>query len=134
MEPSSWNVVIVDDEPDSIGVVETILRFKDANVRTAPSGLAGLTLLRQQRPTFLILDIQMPHMSGWEVLDTIRKDEQLKDLPVIAISAHAMLADRSQMLAKGFNGTIGKPISAFTLIDQIQGILQTLARPAQGVV
>ena len=79
MEPSNWNVVIVDDEPDSIGVLETILRFKEANVRTAQSGLTGLVLLRQQRPTFLILDIQMPQMSGWEVLDTIRKDEQLKD-------------------------------------------------------
>ncbi len=124
MEPSNWNVVIVDDEPDSIGVLETILRFKEANVRTAQSGLTGLALLRQQRPTFLILDIQMPQMSGWEVLDTIRKDEQLKDLPVIAISAHALLADRSQMLAKGFTGTISKPISAFTLIDQLQGILQ----------
>ena len=127
MEPSNWNVVIVDDEPDSIGVLETILRFKEANVRTAQSGLTGLALLRQQRPTFLILDIQMPQMSGWEVLDTIRKDEQLKDLPVIAISAHALLADRSQMLAKGFTGTISKPISAFTLIDQLQGILQTSA-------
>ena len=90
----------------------------------AESGPKGLELLRAEKPTFLLLDIQLPVMSGWEVLETIRKDDQLKDLPVIAVTAHAMFGDKEKALKAGFDGYITKPISPMTFVSEIQSILQ----------
>src|SRR5690349_17351408 len=75
IEMSQWNVVIVDDEPDNIGVVEFIFGFHNVKMRSATSGAAGLEMLRQERSNLLLLDVQMPGMSGWDVLAEIRKDE-----------------------------------------------------------
>ncbi len=125
---STWNVVFIDDEPDNLRVVEFILQFHKASLRAAEDGPKGLELLRDKRPTFLLLDIRLPIMSGWEVLDVIRSDDQLKDLPVIAVTAHAMFGDKEKALRAGFDGYITKPISAMTFINDIQSILQTRTR------
>lgn len=125
LDTSAWNVVFIDDEPDNVGVVEFVLQFHNAKLRTAENGPKGLELLRKEKPTFLLLDIQLPIMSGWEVLETIRKDDQLKDLPVIAVTAHAMFGDKEKALKAGFDGYITKPISPMTFVTEIQSILQT---------
>ncbi len=127
MEPSTWDVLIIDNEPDNIDVARHILTFNGATVTTAISGAAGLALLREKLPTFLLLDIQMPEMSGWQVLDVIRADEALQKLTVIALSAHVMLNIDEQLLSVGFDGYLSKPISAFTLIDDIATILRKVA-------
>src|SRR5258708_7471320 len=108
---SSWDVVFIDDEPDNVGVIDFVFQFHDVKMRSADNGLAGIDLLRTQKPTFLLLDIQMPKLSGYDVLKIIREDAALKDLPVIAVTAHAMKNDRERALAAGFNGYITKPIS-----------------------
>ena len=128
-EPSSWNVLVVDDEPDNIGVVEYILLFHNAKVRIANSGQACLEILRQERPSFLLLDIQMPIMSGWDVLKEIRNDEKLRDLTVIAFTAHAMAGDREKALAAGFDGYITKPISPLSFVDDVKAIVMSRSKP-----
>jgi CheY-like chemotaxis protein len=120
---SAWNVLIVDDELDNLGVVEYVLEFHQARYRTAESGMACMEMLRKERPTFVMLDIQMPIMSGWDVLKVIRNDVDLKDLPVIAVTAHAMVGDRQRALEAGFDGYITKPISPLTLIEELESIL-----------
>ena len=122
---STWNVLIVDDEPDSIGVVEHIFVFHQARVRTATSGPACLELLKQERPTILFLDIQMPKMSGWEVLKQIRQDVSLKDTVVIALTAHAMYGDKERILDAGFDGYFSKPISPLTFVKDVSAILES---------
>ena len=122
---STWNVLIVDDEPDSIGVVEHIFVFHQARVRTATSGPACIELLKQERPTILFLDIQMPKMSGWEVLKQIRQDVSLKDTVVIALTAHAMYGDKERILEAGFDGYFSKPISPLTFVKDVSAILES---------
>src|SRR5437868_3083385 len=95
---SNWHVLIIDDEPDNIGVVEFILGFYKVQMQSATSGAAGLAMLRQQRPTLVLLDVQMPAMSGWEVLKEIRNDPDLSNLVVIALTAHAMTGDKEKAL------------------------------------
>jgi CheY-like chemotaxis protein len=123
-DPSTWNVLIVDDEPDSVGVVEHIFVFHKARVRTASSGPACLDLLKQEVPNILFLDIQMPKLSGWEVLKQIRGDARLKDIVVIALTAHAMHGDRERILAAGFDGYFSKPISPLTFVKDVSAILE----------
>jgi CheY-like chemotaxis protein len=121
---SQWNVLIVDDEPDNVGVVEYVFRFYNARVRTAPSGHRCLELLREELPTVLLLDIQMPSLSGEEVLKMIRENPAWKHLKVIALTAHAMEGDRERFLAAGFDGYIPKPISPMTLIKDVQRVVE----------
>jgi two-component system cell cycle response regulator len=120
---SNWNILIVDDELDNIGVIEYVLNFHGAVYKTAASGLVCLELLEHERPTFILLDIQMPIMSGWEVLKAIRTSPVYFDIPVIAVTAHAMVGDKQRALDAGFDGYITKPISPLTFIEEIETIL-----------
>jgi CheY-like chemotaxis protein len=121
---SQWNVLIVDDEPDNVGVVEYVFRFYNARVRTASTGSRCLELLQEELPTVLLLDIQMPSLSGEDVLKMIRENPAWKHLKVIALTAHAMEGDRERFLAAGFDGYIPKPISAVTLIKDVQHVVE----------
>jgi CheY-like chemotaxis protein len=120
---SDWKVLVVDDEPDNMGVIELVMSFYEAKVRTAESGMTCLELMEQERPTLLLVDIQMPGMSGFELLEKIRERDDWKDIPLIAVTAHAMFGDYERIIAAGFDGYIPKPISAMTLIDEIKTML-----------
>ncbi len=122
-EFSSWNVIIVDDEPDNVGVIELVLDFHEVRHRTAASGQECLQLLRQETPTLLLVDIQMPGMSGYELLDHIQQQKQWQNISTIAITAHTMSGDEERIRAAGFNGYIPKPINVMTLMDDIKGFL-----------
>lgn len=126
--PAAWDVVIIDDEPDNIGVVEYVLVFHNAMVRSAGSGACGLRLLSERRPTFVLLDIQMPGLSGWEVLKQIREDATLRDLPVFALTAYAMKGDRERVLEAGFDGYLSKPISPFTFVSDLSKMYESVAQ------
>jgi two-component system cell cycle response regulator len=131
-DPATWNVIIIDDEPDSIGVVEYVCRFHNANVRTANGGQVGLDLIRQQKPNIVFLDIQMPKMSGWDVIRQIRDDNSLADIVAVAITAHAMAGDKERTLEAGFNGYLAKPISPLTFISDVKAILQSQVQVVVG--
>jgi CheY-like chemotaxis protein len=115
--------VIADDEPDNLGVAVMVLEFHGVQVRTATSAEEALKLIHEQKPTFLLLDILMPKQSGYEALKIIRADPNLRDLPVIALTAYAMEGDRQKGLDAGFDGYITKPIFATTVYDDIRAML-----------
>ncbi len=121
---SNWNVIIVDDEKDNVGVMQMVFEFNDATVRPAYSGEECLALLDQETPSFVMVDIQMPEMSGYELLEKIRAKEVWRDVPIIAVTAHARSEDERQIMDAGFDGFISKPISVMTLMDEVSKILQ----------
>lgn len=123
-EVADWDVVVVDDEGDNLGVVELVLSFNHVTVRSATSGVEGLRLLETATPTFVLVDIQMPEMSGYQVLERIRANSAWKELPVIALTAHARAEDQEEILSAGFTGYISKPITVMTFVDEIQSILE----------
>jgi CheY-like chemotaxis protein len=119
----SWIVLVVDDEHDNLGVVEKILTFYGAKVHIAMNGLEGLAILDTLIPTFILLDLSMPGMDGWETFKKIRANSLLTLVPVIALTAHAMPADEIKVLEAGFNGYIPKPLRLDTFLGKIQSIL-----------
>lgn len=121
---SHWNVIVVDDEPDNIGVIELVLQFNSAKVQTAGSGPECLKLLESEIPSMLLIDVQMPVMSGYELLEIIRQDNRLSDVPVIAITAHAMSGDAERIAEAGFDGYIPKPVNVMSLVDELNTILE----------
>jgi CheY-like chemotaxis protein len=124
MDLSQWNVIVVDDEPDSGGVAQFILTYHGAKVRIAPTAVGLIEQLRAERPTFVLLDLSMPRISGWEILKEVRADPALSDLPLIALTAHAMQGDTEKGMEAGFDGYITKPISLATFLPQIEAALE----------
>src|SRR5688500_18241730 len=86
--------MVVDDEPDNIGVLVTLLTSLGAVVSTAEDGAQGLECARANRPDVILADLSMPVMTGWEMLYNLKQDEALQVIPVIALTAHAMAGDR----------------------------------------
>ena len=123
-DPSNWRVLIVDDDPDNVGVLELVLGFHNATTRIAASGIECLDMLRKETPTLLLVDIQMPGMTGYELLEHIRANAAWRDLPVVAVTAHAMRGDADRIMRAGFDGYISKPVDVASLIDDLNSILQ----------
>ena len=122
---SHWHVLVVDDEPDNLGVMELVLKFHKAAVRTAASGLECFQLMTEEAPTLLLVDIQMPEMSGLELLEKIRENVDWQHIPVIAVTAHAMIGDSDRFTSAGFDGYIAKPITAITFVSEVQSMIGT---------
>src|SRR5487761_2707838 len=102
-------IAVVEDNPDNRLLVQVILEplYEVVEYETGFAALAGLP---QDKPDVVLLDISLPEMDGSEVLRRIRADPQLRPLPVIALTAHAMSGDREKYLGAGFNDYVTKPI------------------------
>ncbi|NQV50766.1 MAG: response regulator [Candidatus Marinimicrobia bacterium] len=119
-------IAIIEDNPDNLMLAEAILSpsFEIVSFENGPDALFALPDLSVD---VVLLDISLPRMDGVAVLESMRKDERLKNLPVIALTAHAMVGDREKYLAKGFDEYFTKPIVDFNalivlvqrMIDQV---------------
>ena len=114
-----WIVLIADDEPDSIELITEALEYQGVTVHSATNGHEALALLEHFKPTLILTDLSMPKVDGWGVLASVRRNTDLADVPVIALTAHAMAGDIERGLAAGFAGYITKPISPLSLINDI---------------
>jgi len=118
-----WAVVVIDDEPDSLEVARYILDFYGANVHTATNGKEGVDLVKQVKPRFVISDLSMPEMDGWEFLRELKSTVYTDNIPVIALTAHAMKGDRERAIAAGFHNYLTKPLTANTFMDELLTLL-----------
>src|SRR5881409_1076219 len=108
-------IAVVEDNPDNQLLVRAILS-EQYDVTSYETGQAALEGLPKDQPDLVLLDISLPEMDGTEVLRRIRADPALRELPVIALTAHAMAGDREKYLASGFNEYVTKPIVDETLL------------------
>lgn len=108
-------IAVVEDNPDNRLLVQVILEPLYA-IREYESGFAALEGLAKEKPDLVLLDISLPEMDGTEVLQRIRAEERLRDLPVIALTAHAMAGDREKFIGAGFDDYVTKPIVDETLL------------------
>src|SRR5689334_2637265 len=102
-------VAVVDDNSDNRLIIRTILEDQ-FEILEFSSGAEALEGFRKSPPDIVILDISLPEMDGTEILRRIRSEQNLQHLPVIALTAHAMVGDREKYLAAGFNDYVAKPI------------------------
>jgi CheY-like chemotaxis protein len=114
-----WDVLVVDDDPDSLDVAARLLRFYSANVTTAINGKEGLDAVRAHRPRFIISDLSMPEMDGWEMLFELKNNRATQEIPVIALTAHAMSGDRDRAISAGFHNYLTKPLTPATFMKDL---------------
>ena len=119
----NWDILVVDDEPDSLEVAQTILEMCGASVVTAINGKDGLEKALQLRPRFILSDLSMPDMSGWQLVSALKKDARTRDIPVVALTAHAMQGDRELGFAAGFHNYLTKPLMPETFIGNVLTLL-----------
>ena len=114
-------IALVEDNADNRLLARAILE-DHYQVAEYESGAEALAVMTADRPDVVLLDISLPELDGSEVLRRLRADERLRDVPVIALTAHAMAGDRERFLAAGFDAYVTKPI-----VDE-QVLLEAIAR------
>jgi len=116
-------ILIVEDNPQSLKLVRDILQVKGYQTLEAETGEEGLRLARERHPALILMDIQLPGISGIEALQRLRADPLTSPTPVIAVTASVMTHDRARIMAAGFNGFQSKPISVSQLLATVREAL-----------
>jgi hypothetical protein len=119
-----FRVLVVDDDKDTQFTVGEILQNIGCEIFFANNGAECLSLLKDNNPDLILLDIMMPVMDGFETIKNIRANERTKDLRVYAITAQAMLDEMSIIKSNGFDDLITKPVNASTLSFKIQQAIE----------
>jgi len=119
-----WDVLCIEDNPANLRLIERILsRRKDIRLLTAEAPGLGLELAQAHRPALILLDINLPDMDGYAVMQCLRESEVTRDIPVVAISANAMPKDLARGKAAGFADYLTKPIEVERLLAVVDAVL-----------
>jgi CheY-like chemotaxis protein len=113
-------VLYIEDNYHNRRIVRKILTSSGYNVIEAEDGVSGLEMVRELKPPLVLLDIGLPGMDGLEVVGHIRSDVELRDIPVIALTASAMRGDKERFLAAGCDDYLSKPVHVLKLIKIVQ--------------
>ena len=120
-EPARTRVLIVDDNVDLTQSLARLLRLLGHDVETAYDGPAGIEAARGFRPQFILLDIGLPSLDGYQVVGQLRHDEATKQATIIAITGYGQEEDRQRALSAGFDHHLAKPVDHNTLISLLHG-------------
>ncbi|AIA76302.1 MAG: response regulator transcription factor [Vreelandella alkaliphila] len=116
-------VLVVDDEPNIVLSLEFLMEQAGFQVVTAYDGEAALERINDSAPDLLLLDISLPGISGFDVLEHLRRSEATAQLPVIMLTAHGRDIEREKGLALGADDYITKPFSTQSLIEKVKSLL-----------
>jgi CheY-like chemotaxis protein len=125
-------IIITDDDPDIVENLVTILGTRPYRLATARDGKQCLTLIKQERPDLLILDMLMPRMDGWGVIRELRSDPQYADLPIMVLTTVVEDASRRRYelevgMAMEVQDYLQKPAKPLELLQRVEKLLKTYA-------
>jgi two-component system cell cycle response regulator DivK len=112
-------VLIVEDNEKNRKLLRDVLEVSGYRTVEATSGEAAVALAVEASPTLVLMDVQLPGMSGIETLARLRDDTRTRSIPVLALTAQAMDGDRERFLAAGFNGYLSKPVDLGELLQTV---------------
>ena len=117
-------VLIVEDHEKNMKLVRDVLQVKGYATLEAVTGEDGLRLATQHKPDLVLMDIQLPGISGIEVFKQLRGDPQTAQIPVIALTASVTPTDRSQITAAGFDAFLAKPINLKEFLETVKRLIE----------
>lgn len=118
------HILVIEDNLANRELVHYVLGAFGYGVREAIDGESGLEQVRNERPDLIVCDLQLPGIDGFEVARQLKADAAFATIPLIALTAYAMVGDRERILACGFDGYIAKPIDPESFVPQIAEFLQ----------
>jgi two-component system cell cycle response regulator len=116
-------ILLIEDNPDNLDLMTYLLMAFGYTAFAATDGAAGLAAVRRESPDLIICDVQLPVLDGLEVARRLKSDPLLRTIPLVAVTALAMVGDRDRVLATGFDGYIAKPINPETFVRQMEAFL-----------
>lgn len=123
--PPRGRVLIVDDEPDVLLLCRVNLEFEGYEVDEASNGAEALARVRERQPDAILLDVMMPEMDGWQVLETLKADPELADIPVVMLTAKVQESDQMRGWSSGAAEYITKPFSPLALSQVVSDVIAT---------
>lgn len=119
-------ILIIDDNPINLKLEKILLNVEGYDIRTATDAEEALKVLESYKPRLVLMDLQLPGMSGLELTSKLKEDSRFKDIVILAVTAYAMKGDKEKALAAGCDGYITKPIDTKTLPSVIANYLGTV--------
>jgi two-component system cell cycle response regulator DivK len=116
-------VLIVEDNELNMKLFHDLLEARSYNILQTKDGMEALKIARAERPDLILMDIQLPEVSGLEVTKWIKEDDDLKSIPVIAVTAFAMKGDEEKIREGGCEAYIAKPISVSSFLATVEKFL-----------
>jgi CheY-like chemotaxis protein len=113
-------VLVIDDEPDVLLLCRVNLRHAGHDVTETQDGAEGVSLARETEPDVVILDLMLPRMDGYDVLDALRADPATRDLPVVVLTAKAQRSEHTRSLEQGATGFLTKPFAPEDLVHRVE--------------
>ncbi len=124
----SARILIIEDNPANLELMSYLLNVYGYTLMIALSAEEGLELIYDELPDLIVCDIQLPGMDGYVFASMIKAEKEFQAIPLVAVTAVAMVGDRDRILAAGFNGYISKPIDPETFVPQIEAFLSAKTR------
>lgn len=116
---SDKRILVVEDNRDNMTLIVDVLNSLDYGVIQALDGEQGVEMARNEVPDLILMDLSLPRMDGWTATRLIKAEDKLKHIPIIALTAHAMVGDRERAIEAGCNDYISKPINLKELATKL---------------
>jgi len=116
-------LLLVEDNEDNRTIYSTVLRYLGYEVIEAVDGLQAVALARSEHPDLILMDISIPGMDGWEATRVLRQDPATREIPIIALTAHALPDDRKRATEVGFTSYLAKPIEPNAVVAEVRRLL-----------
>jgi CheY-like chemotaxis protein len=124
MDETGITILVVEDDEESRRLLCELFTLRGYDTVAASTGTHALELASEIGPRLIMMDIQLPDMTGSHALVALRANPITASIPVVAVTAFAMHGDRERILAEGFDGYLSKPISVHTLVDEMAPLLR----------
>jgi CheY-like chemotaxis protein len=120
-------VLVIDDEPDVLLLCRLNLQQHGRELLEASEGSRALELARERHPDVIVLDLMLPGMNGFDVLETLKRDASTSDIPVVVLTAKSLRADRERSQELGASGVLTTPVLPSELCAMVDSLLPTAA-------
>jgi CheY-like chemotaxis protein len=120
LEPSLKPILlVVEDAPDNLALIEQIFDGSGYIIQAAQDGMAAMAWLETNLPNLILLDLSLPAMDGWEIARRLKANDRTRDIPIVAITANAMLGDKEAAIAAGCDDYLPKPLDIEQLENRV---------------
>ena len=116
-------ILVVEDNALNLKLFCDLLRAHDYVAEAVSDGREAVARARDVAPDLIVMDIQLPYVSGLELIEQLKADEALRTVPVMAVTAYAGQGDEARIRAAGADAYVTKPISVMRFVEQVQGLL-----------
>ncbi|MBA3532000.1 MAG: response regulator [Ardenticatenales bacterium] len=124
MSDTKPHILVIEDYQPNAMLVCDLLSFHGFRVSWAPDGVAGLEMVTKEPPDLILMDMQMPRMDGYALTKHLKADDAYKAIPIVALTACAMVGDAEKALAAGCDGYMTKPVNTRELPQAVRRFLQ----------